>query len=83
LAVGPSVRLAKAADLMALLPRELPREFHTGMLAESCKIDRPSAQRIAYCLRQTRAVEQIGKQGNALVYRLPARRGRRPTDEAA
>ena len=83
LATGPSVRLSKATDLVKLLPAAPPRQFDTALLAQLCSIDRASAQRIAYCLRQMRAVEQVGKRGNALVYRLRSRKSRRSADEAA
>ena len=46
----------------------MPQPFHTGHLAESLRVDRWSAQRIAYCFRQTGAVLQVGKQGNARLY---------------
>jgi hypothetical protein len=75
-AVGRRVRLRGAADLVKLLPARLPGEFHTLALAELCRVRRDVAQRIAYCLREMRAIEQVGKRGNALVYRLPRRRGR-------
>ncbi|MEX1223026.1 MAG: hypothetical protein WEA31_00635 [Pirellulales bacterium] len=58
-----------AGDLLRLLPCKLPTEFHSGDLAEAMGIDRWVAQRIAYCLRQTGAVRQVGKQGNAVLYR--------------
>jgi len=58
------------ADLMQLLPTTLPRIFHTAHLAQTLTITRWLAQRIAYCLRKTGAVEVCGKQGNAFLYRL-------------
>ncbi|MEX0676903.1 MAG: hypothetical protein WD063_07495 [Pirellulales bacterium] len=83
IAVGASVRLCRPADLIKLLPAPLPAEFHTRALAELCGVDRHAAQRIAYCLREMRAVEPVGKQGNTLLYRL-ARHKRRPSaDDAA
>ena len=57
--------------------RQTAGQFHTGHLAELAGIPHV-AQRIAYCLRKMKAVEQIGKQGNALFYRLPTRRRRSP-----
>ncbi len=66
-------RFRKLADLRKLLPRELPATFHTGHLAESLKIQRGIAQRIAYCLRETGAIQMVGKVGNALVYRSTGR----------
>lgn len=74
LSVGESIRLEQAADLMRLMPGGLPKQFHTGHLAELVGIRRHVAQRIAYCLREMRAVEQVGKQGNSLVYKLARRR---------
>lgn len=71
--VGPSIRLRQARDLVRLLGVRLPGEFHTATLAELCQVRRHVAQRIAYCLREMKAVEHVGKQGNTLVYRLPRR----------
>ena len=61
-----------AADLLALLPRRLPQPFHTGQLAEALSIRRWTAQRIAYCLRQTGAAEPCGKLRNAILYQRAA-----------
>jgi hypothetical protein len=63
-----------AADLARLITCPLPRPFHTGQLAESLGVDRWIAQRIAYCLRQTHAVREVGKQGNARLYEFTAAR---------
>jgi hypothetical protein len=71
--VSQSVRLCRPADLMQLVPADLPRPFHTGHLAELAGIRRPVAQRVAYCLREMKAVEQKGKWGNTLLYRVPRR----------
>jgi hypothetical protein len=51
-----------------LLPRRLPKEFHTAHLAQRLKAPRWTAQRIAYCLREMGAVQIVGKRGNAIVY---------------
>lgn len=75
-AIGDNIRLRSAADLLKLLPGRMPGEFHTGQLAEHCGVRRHIAQRIAYCLREMKAIEQIGKQGNSLMYRLAKRRSR-------
>src|SRR5690606_25966813 len=42
-------RFATAADLLRLLPRRMPRQFHTAHLAARLKAPRWTAQRIAYC----------------------------------
>jgi hypothetical protein len=60
--------LATCDDLLALLPRRLPAHFHTGDLAERLKAPRWTAQRMAYCLRETGAVQVVGKKGNAMLY---------------
>jgi hypothetical protein len=65
---------AAAADLLRLLPRRLPAEFHTGQLAERLKTPRWTAQRMAYCLREMGAVRVVGKQGNAIMYARADRR---------
>ncbi len=62
--------LSDTADLSSLLPRGLPPQFTTAELAELCEIPRWLAQKMAYCLRQTGAVAQIGKRGNALIYEI-------------
>ncbi len=71
--------LCTTADLIALLPPELPAEFTTADLARTASIPRWLAQRAAYCLRQTNAAEVAGKQGNAWVYRLKAAKELAPT----
>ena len=59
-------------DLRQLLPADLPKIFGSLELSESMKIDRGFAQRIAYCLRKTGTVKEVGKKGNALQYRFAA-----------
>ncbi len=66
-------RFRTGRDLTALIPPGLPSPFHTGHLAKMLGIDRWFAQRIAYCFRKMRIVEQVGKQGNARLYRFPQR----------
>ena len=63
-----------AADLARLVAGPLPRQFHTGHLAESLRVPRWMSQRIAYCLRQTNAVREVGKQGNTRLYQFAANR---------
>jgi hypothetical protein len=57
-----------AADLCRLLPTTLPKPFHTGHIAEGLSVDRWVAQRMAYCLRNTGALKQVGKLGGAWLY---------------
>jgi hypothetical protein len=65
-------RFRTAADLRRLLPAALPQPFHTGHLAEGLGIQRWVAQRMAYCLREMKAIRQVGKQGGAWLYLSPA-----------
>ncbi len=67
-AVRATYQFQTAADLARLVERPMPRPFHTGHLAESLRVNRWSAQRIAYCFRQTGAVREVGKQGNTRLY---------------
>jgi hypothetical protein len=81
--IGPQRRLRHAADLVKLVPGTLKGDFHTQTLAERCSVPRHVAQRIAYCLREMKAVDCVGKQGNTRLYRLPRRKGAKDTGEAA
>jgi hypothetical protein len=58
-----------AADLCRMLPNELPKPFHTGHLAAALGVERWIAQRMAYCLRETGAVQSVGKLRGAWLYR--------------
>ena len=71
-AAGEPHRLGTAADLLTLLPAQLPSPFHTGQLAALADVPRAVAQRIAYCLREMGAVETVGKQGNSHLYQVPS-----------
>jgi len=66
--IRETVRFRTSGDLRKFLPRGLPAKFHTGHLAEQLQVQRPIAQRIAYCLRETGAIHTVGKQGNTLMY---------------
>lgn len=70
IAVGERMRLSTARDLLTLLPG-LPARFHSGQMAQLLEVDRRVAQRIAYCLRETGAVEEAGREGNTRIYQLP------------
>ena len=65
-------RFRTAGDLRRLLPRRLPRPFHTGHLAERMDIDRWVAQRITYCLRNMGTIRTVGKKGNTHLYEFVA-----------
>jgi hypothetical protein len=67
-------RFHAAADLCRMLPPSLPRPFHTAHMAESLGIERWIAQRMAYCLRKTGAIQSVGKLRGAWLYDQPAKK---------
>lgn len=72
--VRQTIRLRTAADLIGMLPTDLPRPWHTGHLASQAGIRRGIAQKIAYCLRHMSAAREVGKQGNSRLYDFAVRR---------
>jgi hypothetical protein len=55
-------------DFAALLPDDLDEPFTTADLAAAVSKPRWLAQKMAYCLREMGVIEQVGKQGNAVLY---------------
>ncbi len=76
-------RFHTGRDLAKLIPPGLPTPFDTGQLAEHLGIPRWIAQRIAYCFREMKIAEDMGKVGNARLYSLPPRRAQRSARRAA
>ncbi len=72
LQVGARQSLRRAADLLALLPVQLPPRFDTRILADHLCVPRWHAQQIAYCLRQCGAVEEKERNRVGRQYALPA-----------
>ena len=63
-------RLRTAADLVKLVKCPLPKPFHTAHLAQSLGVRRWMAQRIAYCLHQIGALQNVGKEGNSRLFQF-------------
>lgn len=61
--------LSGPTDLAALLPDSLAETFTTADLASTMQINRRLSGQMAYCLRALGSITQVGKQGNAYVYR--------------
>ena len=59
----------QSADWLAFVPKEL-QLFTTKDLATVADTRRELAQKMAYCLRQARMIELIGRQGRANLYRV-------------
>lgn len=66
--VVSSITLNQAADLWKLLPVTPDGAFTTRQLADVLARPLPFAQRVAYCLRLSGAVESVGKVGNHRLY---------------
>ena len=64
-----------AADWLAFVPDGL-ESFTTKDLATLADTRRDLAQKMAYCLRQARMIELIGRQGRANLYRVPNRQSK-------
>lgn len=76
--VHSRVSLNTAADLWNLMGApELPAEFSTAHLAESCEMPRWLAQKAAWCFRRMEFLKLSGKQGNSLLYQLAKPRKKR------
>lgn len=68
--VEEQIELNTAGDLLNLIPGKLPNPFHTKDLAKAAGIQRWLAQKMAYCLRNTGAINLVGKEKNALLYEV-------------
>jgi hypothetical protein len=55
-------------DLAGLLPPGLADVFSTAEIARQAAMPRWLAQKMAYCLRKTGAIDVAGKQGNSWLY---------------
>jgi hypothetical protein len=62
----------QSADWLGFLPEKLD-SFTTGDLATRMNTRRELAQKMAYCLREARMIELIGKRGRANLYRAACR----------
>ncbi|MAT14145.1 MAG: hypothetical protein CMJ46_02630 [Planctomyces sp.] len=63
-------QLRTAFDLWELLPAQPEGQFTTSEIAEAASVPRWTAQKIAYCLRETGCIRLVGKRGKALLYEL-------------
>ena len=64
-----TVRLTQPADFVALLPDDLTEPFTNRALAEAAGIRLRLAQRVTYTLRHMGALQQVGFEGKAHLYR--------------
>ena len=71
-----------AQDLHGELP-QLEEPFDTGQLAEAMGIQRWQAQRVAYVLKHTGSIKNVGKKGNSLMYKKTRKRKSKASTKAA
>lgn len=62
------LHLQNAQDLQDMLPPQLAQPFSTADIAIAVDIPVWLAQKMAYCLRETGAIHQTAKRGNARLY---------------
>jgi len=78
LSVVSSRRVEGPDGLLEFLPANLPRPFTTSDLASGLGIRRDLAQKMAYCLREARAIEALGRGRSGIRYRATQARSSGP-----
>jgi hypothetical protein len=68
--------LKKPADILSLLPPDLPGEFTSADIAGLLGRNRRLGGAVAYVLARSGLSEAVGKQGRLILYRLKKRAGR-------
>ena len=68
LEVIETIRVDTPADLLGLLPADLPSTFTSTDIASASRRPRNLAMRAAYCLQRAGATRCVGRRGRAQVY---------------
>jgi hypothetical protein len=71
MSVLDTVQITSPADLVGLLPRDMPDPFTTADIADGLGRTRHLAQEVAYCVRVSGAVEVVGRDKRGVLYGLP------------
>jgi hypothetical protein len=71
MSVLDTVQITSPADLVGLLPRDMPDPFTTADIADGLGRTRHLAQEVAYCVRVSGAVEVVGRDKRGVLYSLP------------
>jgi hypothetical protein len=66
--VAATHSFGSAADILALLPPDLPASFTTADVARLTGMPRWLAQKMAYCLRRMEAIEDVGCSQRSRLY---------------
>ena len=71
--VVETLRLDTPADLLGLLPMDLPDPFTSADIVAATGRSKRLAMRAVYCLERSGAIRRIGHRGRFVVYgRVPA-----------
>lgn len=57
-------------DYLNFLPEDLPQEFTNKILADIMKIKIEKIRRITYCLKKINVIEEVGKKGHELLFKV-------------
>lgn len=68
--VCEKVIFERKEDFLAFLPWELGNEFTNKMIAEALSIPVYKARKISYCLKKMNLIEEIGKKGRELLFKI-------------
>jgi hypothetical protein len=69
--VVATVEIGSPRALLGLLPEGLPDPFTTADLARRLGRSRHVGQEVAYCLRESGAVDAVGRDKRGILYRVP------------
>jgi hypothetical protein len=72
LAVLETLEFRRPPDFLSFVPDDLAEPFTNRQLSEAADIHMFDAQRVTYCLKKMGALREVGKQGNALLFRRAA-----------
>ena len=61
-------RLDSPADLLSLLPADLPEPFTTADIVAATGLSKRLAMRTAYCLERSGAVDRLARRGRYVAY---------------
>jgi len=70
LEVVDTIRIDTPADLLALLPEDLPATFTTADIVASSRRSKRLAMRSAYCLSKAGSIICVGRAGRLLTYQI-------------
>ncbi|MBW3544483.1 MAG: hypothetical protein KY428_02595, partial [Bacteroidetes bacterium] len=59
-------------DFLQLLPSTLPIPFSNKCLAATTGLPLHRCRQLSYCLRKMEVINQVGKKGNELLYKVEA-----------